>query len=70
MGEDRDDGLSQAARCLAAMDGQDEETRFSLWRAAAKYAARDRTSRTGGLEISRPALARMPGVRGARVGVE
>lgn len=37
-----EDGLHLALRCLEAMEGQDTETKFSLWRAAVRYAARDR----------------------------
>lgn len=47
---ERDDGLTQARRCLQAMAGQDEDTRFSLWAAAKKYAERDRNARSGGRE--------------------
>jgi hypothetical protein len=42
MTEERDDGLTQARRCVDAMAGQDEATRFSLWNAAKRFAARDR----------------------------
>ena len=34
------DAFECARRCLAAMDGQDEETRQALERAAGKYALR------------------------------
>jgi len=37
-----EDGLDLALRCLEAMEGQDTETKVSLWRAAVRYAARDR----------------------------
>ena len=40
--EGRDDGITQALRCYAAMDGQDFETRLSLWRAAGRYARREK----------------------------
>lgn len=47
MGE-RTDGLIAARRCLQAMAGRDLETRISLWRAAKRYAAKDReTPATG-----------------------
>lgn len=39
-------GWQCAARCLDAMgDATDFETRRSLWRAASRYAAKDRTDR-------------------------
>lgn len=38
---DRTDGLTQALRCVAAMEGQDLRTRTSLWRAALRYRNRD-----------------------------
>jgi len=41
-----DDGMSLALRCLQAMEGQDDETKKSLWLAAKRYAARDRGKRT------------------------
>ena len=44
------DGIECALRCYRAMDGADEETRRSLWRAAVRYAGRDRERR--GLEIN------------------
>lgn len=42
MGDRTDDGRSQAIRCVDAMDGQDELTRASLWKAAVRYSQRDR----------------------------
>lgn len=49
MAEDFGTGLECARRCLAAMgETQDVETRFSLRRAAAKYASKDRVERRAG----------------------
>lgn len=67
---ERDDGLTQARRCLQAMAGQDEITRFSLWAAAKKYAERDRMSRTQGRDFLHPAQMRVPGEAAAHVGME
>lgn len=47
---ERDDGITQAIRCVSAMTGQDHATRLSLWRAALRYAERDRVARSGGRE--------------------
>lgn len=41
-GDEQERGITQAIRCVEAMEGQDEVTRLSLWRAASKYAQRDR----------------------------
>jgi hypothetical protein len=50
----RDDGITQAMRCIRAMAGKDEATRHSLWRAAVKYMRRDREGRT--VERIRPSF--------------
>jgi hypothetical protein len=67
--EERDDGLTQARRCLEAMAGQEEDVRASLWRCAVKFAARDRASRPSAWENhARSALALGAGVGAARIG--
>jgi len=44
---ERDDGIMQALRCVAAMEGQDSETRLSLWKAAVKFHQRGVTRPAG-----------------------
>lgn len=53
MEDGRDTGLEQALRLVAAMEGEDTETRISLWRAAIRYRNRDRDEQPGGWELSR-----------------
>lgn len=38
----RTDGLVAAFRCLQAMENADHETQVALWRAAKRYASRDK----------------------------
>lgn len=56
--EAQDSGIRQALRMVDAMDGQDVETREELWRAAKRYARRDREQmeRTGWLDAARASL--------------
>lgn len=52
---DTDSGVVCALRCVDAIGSTDDfETRLALWKAAKRYAARDRVERTAGLEIHRP----------------
>lgn len=67
---ERTDGITQAIRCIDAMDGQDDATRLSLWRAALRYNERDRMSRTQGRDFLHPAQMRVPGEAAAHVGME
>jgi hypothetical protein len=49
------DGIECAIRCLDALvTTEDFETRLALWKAAKRYANRDRLERTAGLEVHRP----------------
>lgn len=44
-----DDGMISALRCVEALgQTEDFETRLALWKAAKRYAARDRLERAGG----------------------
>lgn len=53
----RTDGWTCVLRLLAEMERvEDVETRVSLWRAARRYAAKNRAERAAG-EIGRPPLA-------------
>ena len=50
MEDGRTSGRDQALRCVAAMEGQDELTKLSLWKAALRYRRRDTHERPGGLQ--------------------
>jgi len=55
---ERDDGWTQARRCLEAMgETEDVATRVSLWRAALKFANRDKASDARGGDFARASLA-------------
>jgi hypothetical protein len=54
------DGIECAIRCLDALvTTEDFETRLALWKAAKRYANRDRLERVSGLEINRDAPRRV-----------
>lgn len=46
-------GLDQAMECVRAMEGQDEDTRRSLWRAALKFRKRDAADAPGDADVGR-----------------
>ena len=48
----REDGLTQAFRHLEAMEGQDDATRLALWKAAKRYANRDKVADAADTERS------------------
>lgn len=60
------DGITQAMRCIRAMDGQDDETRKALWRAAIRYANRDREASADWERADAPLHARRGSLSGER----
>lgn len=64
--EDRRQGLEYALRCVAAMEGQSEIVRLSLWQEAVAARLKGREAREGRdvPRASLPALGALSGARG------